>query len=123
MYKTRFNDTKSKFLNNAGAQGGVFFLAQSNLSLTESKLNLNFAFDGGALAILQGSFANMFRCEFSTNEAYSSGGAIFLNTESYLWAASTTFQYNTAPDSSAILILGGHKIQNTTLNGCTFLRN
>ncbi|CDW74791.1 UNKNOWN [Stylonychia lemnae] len=123
LYQTNFNDTKSKYYFNAGAQGGVFLVSDSNLTMIETKLSQNFGYNGGAMSVLQESYVYMFRCEFTTNTAYQQGGVIFLNTDSYFQAASTIFQYNQAIDASAILILGGSKIFNSTIVGCTFLRN
>ncbi|CDW87526.1 UNKNOWN [Stylonychia lemnae] len=123
LQQTVFNDTKSRFIQNAGASGGVFLITQSNVSLIGSYVESNYAYEGGAMSAYQDSFIYMHSCQFTSNTAYSSGGVMYVNTESFFWTINSLFQKNYAPESSVILVLGGSMVQNNTIINSNIINN
>ena len=69
----------SAFRNNSGTSGSAVFAARSDVSVSSTSFEHNFADnDGGALFLEDGSAATLDRCAFAKNIAKGNGGSFYL---------------------------------------------
>ena len=61
--------------NFADGYGGCLYVATSNVSLTNSEMSFNQAFEGGAVMIFPNSEFSALKTKFYNNEAVTMGGA------------------------------------------------
>ena len=118
-----FYDYGSKYLYNAGAAGGVIKCTKCQMNMTYSKFTYNYAHRGGVLSIDSNATMSARLSKFLNNIAYSSGGVMYVSTESYFNITSSVFEENFANLTSTIEILGSSSTKNCTLIGCRFALN
>lgn len=109
-----------------GRGGGIYFLT-SGASVRHCVFSGNFAFDGGAIYLENGSDVNLTDCTFENNNAGHQGGAISLTGGSNLTATDCTFSNNEILVSPAFNQEYGGAIYGvdgtTTLTRCVFDTN
>ena len=140
----------SYFSNNSALQGGAIDVQhQANLSLTNCRLEGNFAsefggaiaawttgsailriretnftgnsaHDGGALVVDILLDCHVVSAVFNGNTAKDSGGAVHVRSKSSVQVEKTNFTNNNATDGGAIYIQGNSKLQT---NMCSFWKN
>ena len=138
---------RSCFSNNSAYQGGAINIQQVNLSLTNCRLDHNFASytggaivaftnvisriwetnftgnsarAGGALTVATHTNCHVVQSVFNCNIAKGSGGAVFMQSKTSLQVENTNFTNNNATDGGAIYIQLNSKLQT---NMCNFLKN
>ena len=140
---------RSYFLKNSASEAGAINVQQqANLSLTNCRLERNFAqstggaivaysnvilrireanftgngafHGGGALCVSTLTDCYIVRCVFNCNTAKGSGGAVYAVSKSSVQVENTSFIYNNATDGGAI---GIDSHSNLQTNMCIFWKN
>ena len=119
--------TDSIFENNSGSYGGAILSDgdASNLIVSGSTFNNNFAFNGGAIYCPDGNYyisesnftGNKVRGTGSSNSNYAHGGAIAATESDECIISDCIFKDNSAAMGGAI------STTNTQVVGCTFINN
>ncbi|CDW75587.1 UNKNOWN [Stylonychia lemnae] len=123
LLNTNFQDSKSKYYLNAGAQGGVFYLQQANASIQFAEFDRNIGNIGGVIQMNQNSYLSVSSSYFTNNQAYYSAGVIYVTTESHFDINGTIFNKNQASEVSTINVLKSSLSMNNTLIKCEFTQN
>ena len=139
-YEAALDITDTNFTGNSAVQGGAINVQhQANLSLTNCRLDRNFASDFGGAILVKGDvtleiqetnasiaagalFASQSQCHvlrsvFHSNIVKAMGGAVFIQVKSSLKMENTTFKNNKGSDGGAINIESSSKLQ---VNMCIF---
>jgi predicted outer membrane repeat protein len=87
------------------------------------ELYWNQAWRGAAIELRDYAYLKSDRVTFDKNEAYYSGGSIYVSTFSWMTLHENRFTNNYAPSNSAIEVILGSKEYNSTLYDCLFQNN
>ena len=79
MTNTKLVDTKSKFMLNSANEGGSFKCNKCQITLTDSEVRDNDAFNGGAIYSVNEITLTATRTIFYNNKAKHNGGVLFVN--------------------------------------------
>jgi predicted outer membrane repeat protein len=90
------------------------------MDLYASQFLWNLGWRGAAIELRDYAYLKANKLVFDKNEAYYSGGAIYLTSFSWMDLLETSFTFNKAPSSSAIEVILSSKQFNTTLYDCLF---
>ena len=93
------------------------------MDLYATKFYWNQAWRGAAIELRDYGYLKSDRVTFDKNEAYYSGGSIYVSTFSWMDLHENHFTNNYAPSNSAIEVILGSKEYNSTLYDCLFQNN
>lgn len=83
MINTQLVDTKSKFMQNNANYGGAIKCDNCILTLTDSEVSNNDAFDGGAIYSVNKITLTATRTTFYNNKAKNNGGVLAVTNTAY----------------------------------------
>jgi hypothetical protein len=94
LTNTKLVDSKSKFMLNAANQGGAFKCDKCQITLSDSEVRDNDAFNGGAVYSVNEITLTATRTVFYNNKAKNNGGVLSVTNQalSVLTPTAITFQ-------------------------------
>ena len=107
--------SRSEYLNNTANFGGAIYISKGNVSLVNSYFKYNRAFDGGAIYVLTDTVVSSTSCQYESNIATYSGGAIYSYGDA-ITSTGTNYTNNYSGDSGGALYVIGGNISNKDSN-------
>jgi hypothetical protein len=97
LVNTKLVDIKSKFMQNAANYGGVFKCDDCIITLTDSEVRDNDAYDGGAVYSLNKISFTATRTIFYNNKAKNNGGVLAITNSAYNTLTLTAITFQSCP--------------------------
>lgn len=97
LINTQLVDSKSKFMLNNANYGGAFKCDNCILTLTDSEVKDNDAFDGGAIYSVNKITLTATRTKFYNNKAKNNGGVLAVTNIAYTILTPTILTFQSCP--------------------------
>jgi len=97
LINTQLVDSKSKFMLNNANYGGAFKCDNCILTLTDSEVKDNDAFDGGAIYSVNKITLTATRTKFYNNKAKNNGGVLAVTNIAYTVLTPTILTFQSCP--------------------------
>jgi hypothetical protein len=117
-----YSDARSQFMQSAAIYGGGVSFEKTEVSLSNTIFERNYAYMGGGAMVISESHLNSINSAiFRYNFAYDTGGGMRIDSSSTFSLTNSSFTGNVADDSSIMFILG--LASPNSINGGTYSEN